>query len=248
MNFNVCIVIPCYNEEKRLISLKDEYFSFIEKHDDILFCFVDDGSTDVTLTQLEIYKTAFKKNIEVVPSLKNVGKAEAVRKGVLFCNRSYNHKYIAYLDADLATSFEECHRLISYLDSYTELSFVFASRMRKIGSVIERQKHRFLIGRIIATMISNVLKLETYDTQCGCKIFTKELSHPLFEEKFISKWLFDVELFFRMLLFYGREKAHKKMIEMPLKSWVDKGESKVKFSYFFQLWIDLYKIKRRYSN
>lgn len=248
MNINACIVIPCYNEEKRLISLKNEYFSFIEEHDDMLFCFVDDGSTDGTLKQLEIYKTNFKKKIEVVTSIENIGKAEAVRKGVLFCNSSYNHKYIAYLDADLSTSLKECHRLISYLDRHQELSFVFASRMLKVGSIIERQKHRFLIGRIIATMISNLLELKTYDTQCGCKIFTKELSHSLFEEKFISKWLFDVELFFRMFLFYGKERAIEKMIEMPLDLWVDKGESKVKISYFFQLWIDLYKIRRRYSN
>jgi glycosyltransferase involved in cell wall biosynthesis len=248
MNINACIVIPCYNEEKRLIILKNQYYSFIEEHDDILLCFVNDGSTDGTLKQLEIYKAQFKDRIEVVASIENVGKAEAIRKGVLHCNRTYNHKYIAYLDADLSTSLNECSRLISYLEEHKELSFVFASRMLKIGSVIERQKHRFLIGRIIATMISRVLDIKTYDTQCGCKIFTKYISHALFEEKFISKWLFDVELFFRMIHYYGKEKAIKKMIEIPLELWVDKGESKVKYSYFFQLWIDLYKIRSRYSN
>lgn len=248
MSFNACIVIPCYNEEKRLINLKNEYYSFIEKHDDILLCFVNDGSTDDTVKQLEIYKTHFKEKIEVVSLMENVGKAETVRKGVLHCNSTYNHKYIAYLDADLSTSLTECQRLISYLEEHKDLAFVFGSRMLKIGSVIERQKHRFLIGRIIATVISHVLDLKTYDTQCGCKIFTKEISRTLFQEEFTSKWLFDVELFFRMIQFYGKEKAIEKMIEIPLDSWVDKGESKVKFSYFFQLWIDLYKIRRRYSN
>ena len=96
MNINACIVIPCYNEEKRLVSLKNEYFSFIAEHDDILICFVDDGSTDGTLKQLEIYKSNFKKKIEVVTSIENIGKAEAVRKGVIFCNSNYSHKYIGY--------------------------------------------------------------------------------------------------------------------------------------------------------
>ncbi len=117
----------------------------------------------------------------------------------------------------------------------------------KIGSTIKRNTKRFFIGRIIATFISNILDLKVYDTQCGCKIFSKELAAQLFREKFISKWLFDVELFKRMLAIYGKETALEKMIEIPLKKWIDKGDSKVKFSYFFKLWVDLIKINNAYK-
>ena len=125
--------------------------------------------------------------------------------------------------------------------------FCFGSRIRKIGSTIEREDSRFLIGRFIATFISQVLGLKVYDTQCGCKVFTKEVSELLFKKKFLSKWLFDVELFFRMMIVFGKEKAIQKMNEVPLKSWIEKGNSKVKPTYFFKLWIDLYQINKRYK-
>jgi hypothetical protein len=125
--------------------------------------------------------------------------------------------------------------------------FSFGSRIRKIGSTIERENSRFLIGRVVATFISNILDIKVYDTQCGSKLFTRAISEQLFEKEFISRWLFDVELFYRMILLFGREKAIKKMLEIPLKLWVEKGDSKVKLTYGFKLWFDLFEIQRKYK-
>ena len=240
---NLCIVVPCYNEAKNFAL--EEYHSFVEKHSEVLICFVNDGSTDDTLPVLNKLKSSFPNRINIISYKKNRGKAEAVREGFLFCHKNFNYQNIAYLDADLATTLEECVELSTQLDG--EVNFVFGSRIMKIGSTIKRTTKRFLIGRIIATFISKILGLKVYDTQCGCKIFTKDLASQLFREKFISKWLFDVELFKRMLAIYGKEGALKKMIEIPLKKWIDKGDSKVKFSYFFKLWIDLIRINSAYK-
>lgn len=240
--FDICIVIPCYNERKYFL-FKD-YCNFLKEHPNVLLCFVNDGSTDDTLKVLIDLNNEFSKQVEVISYRKNLGKAEAVRKGVLHCNDKFNHTYIAYLDADLATPLQECLRLTEYFNK--DIIFCFGSRILKIGSVIERKRYRFLIGRGIATLISELLLLKVYDTQCGCKLFTKKLSAQLFSEPFISKWLFDVEIFFRMLELYGKERALTKMLEVPLNKWTDRGESKVRFTYFFSLFVDLYKIKRRY--
>ncbi len=239
----LCIVVPCYNEAKNFAF--DEYYTFIENHSAILICFVNDGSTDDTLAVLKKLKSSFTNLVDIISYEKNKGKAEAVREGFRYCHKNYNYQNIAYLDADLATTLEECVELSTLLVG--EINFVFGSRIMKIGSTIKRKAKRFLIGRIIATFISNILGLKVYDTQCGCKIFSKDLAVQLFSEKFISKWLFDVELFKRMLAIYGKETALEKMIEIPLKKWIDKGDSKVKFSYFFKLWIDLIKINNAYK-
>ena len=238
-----CIVIPCYNEGNRLPVL--EYENFLSQNPNILLCFVDDGSTDNTKDLIDNLKSGFKSQVDLISYQKNQGKAEAVRHGINYCNSKYDHEKIAYLDADLATSLEECQRLSSFIDS--EITFVFGSRILKIGSKIERKKYRFLIGRVIATLISNILKLKIYDTQCGCKIFTKELSIKLFKDPFISKWLFDVELFKRFILIHGLENAQHKMCEIPLKKWIDMGESKVSMTYFFRMWWDLLLISRSYN-
>lgn len=236
----LCITIPCYNEEKGLKTAK--YSTFLNANSSVFICFINDGSTDNTAKILETLKAKHPQQIHIYTCKKNVGKAAAIRNGVGYCNQHYTFTYLAYLDADLATSLEECYELTQYLNN--DIHFVFGSRIKKIGSTIERKSFRFFTGRVIATAISNILKLSVYDTQCGCKIFTKELSQQVFKDPFISKWLFDVEIFNRIIAYYGREKVLTKMLEVPLKKWIDQGDSKVKMSYFFKLWIDLYRINK----
>lgn len=242
-SFNTSIVIPCYNEEKKIS--KSEYSNFLNNNPEALICFVNDGSKDRTLRVLNVLKAKHETQIHILSLEKNSGKAQAVQVGIKYCNTHFQHQYIGYLDADLATTLEEFIDFRSYLKG--EIVFGFGSRIRKIGSTIERQNDRFLIGRVVATFISNILDIKVYDTQCGSKLFTRVISEQLFEKEFISRWLFDVELFYRMILLFGREKAIQKMLEIPLKLWVEKGDSKVKLSYGLKLWFDLYKIRCEYK-
>ncbi|MDN5204885.1 glycosyltransferase [Fulvivirgaceae bacterium BMA10] len=240
---DTCIVIPCFNEEAGLDL--QTYRSFVLNSPNTMLCFVNDGSTDNTADMLQEIAWGLEQQVHILSLKRNVGKAEAVRKGILHCNTYYDHLFIGYLDADLSTTLNEFQEMTNYLKEGVD--FAFGSRIMKIGSVIERNNFRFFTGRIIATFISKILDIRVYDTQCGCKIFTKELSNLLFKERFISRWLFDVELFFRMLLKYDKKTALIKMIEVPLKRWIDEGNSKVKISYFFKLWIDLFKINSYYK-
>lgn len=241
--FQLCIVIPCYNEEHRL-DVK-QFSNFLKSQNQVLLCFVNDGSTDNTLKTLDKIKAPFTNNVSVISTKTNVGKAEAVREGVLHCSSQFKSLKIAYLDADLATSLEECLEISENVKANT--FFAFGSRISKIDNNIQRKMYRFLIGRVIATFISKQLKLPVYDTQCGCKIFESKLSETIFQKSFISKWLFDVELFHRIIAIYGTEQMSKISKEIPLKSWIDFGDSKVQFSYFFKLWFDLYRIKQTYK-
>ena len=241
--FELCIVIPCYNEEKRLD--KERIFSFLKLQKKVLLCFVNDGSSDNTFKLLNEIKAIYPNSVEAISTKKNEGKAEAVKTGILHCNAHFKHKKIAYLDADLATTLEECFEISELVKD--ETVFAFGSRIKKIDTNIQRKGYRFLIGRIIATFISRQLDLGVYDTQCGCKIFNSELSKSLFNEKFISKWLFDVEIFHRMISIYGKETMSVICKEVPLKSWIDYDDSKVKMTYFFKLWVDLFNIGKHYN-
>ncbi|MCW5514958.1 glycosyltransferase [Muriicola sp. Z0-33] len=237
---DIAIIIPCYNEFDRLPLA--EFKAFLSTNSTARICFVNDASTDNTQLRLDNLRTEFEGQVFILENKKNAGKAASVRLGVLHCHKNEIAPVLAYLDADLATSLEECYSYLTHLSSGK--NFVFASRILKIGSLVERKFSRFLFGRIIATFISNVLDIKVYDTQCGCKVFKTELAELLFNEPFISKWLFDVELFSRLLCYYGKEEALKSMDEIPVKKWVDQGDSKVKLSYFFRLWYDLYLIRK----
>jgi len=241
------IVIPCYNEAARFTATLDQYTRFLKEQPLVGLCLVDDGSTDKTVSFFQKLKMEFPNQIESLVLGKNQGKAEAVRAGINHCLTHFDANYLAYLDADLATSFSECLRVYSLAKSNPKIDFAFGSRILKVGSEIKRKKFRFVVGRIIATFISSILKLKVYDTQCGCKVVERELAGRLFKDPFISKWLFDVELFFRMIQCFGRKGAIEKMMEVPLQQWIDMGDSKVPMSYIFKLWLDLYKIKRSYA-
>ncbi len=240
--FQLCIIIPAFNEEAKLDMIA--YQDFLTERKDCALVIVNDCSTDSTLHILDKLQKQSPDNCFVITNKKNMGKAESVRNGMLFGFENIEAKKYAFLDADLATSFDECVKISETVTK--EITFAFGSRILTIDSNIERKAYRHYIGRIVATAISKVLKLEVYDTQCGCKVFDKKLATQIFKTPFISRWLFDVELFFRTLQYYGREVAIKKLHEHPLKNWEDKGESKVKFSYFFKLWLDLWKIKSLY--
>lgn len=239
----ITIIVPCYNEYKRLP--KPAYLSFLNYNPSVSICFVNDCSTDKTALLLEEIKAKFPTQIFIQTNSQNSGKANSVRNGVLYCYEQNTGIYLAYLDADLATSLEECYSYLAYLQGGKK--FVFASRILKIGSVVERKFSRFVFGRIIATFISTLLDIKVYDTQCGCKVFDARMAPLLFEKPFLSKWLFDVELFSRLLCHYNKDKALALMEEIPVKKWVDVGDSKVKLSYAFQLWIDLYKIRKMHQ-
>lgn len=236
----IAIVVPCFNEYDRLPV--QEFESFLSSVPQAHICFVNDASTDNTLILVKSLKAKFTGQVSVLSNPSNSGKASSVRLGVLHCYNNNIAPVLAYLDADLAISLDECYSYLGLLQN--QKCFVFASRILKVGSVVERKFSRFLFGRIIATIISGILDIKVYDTQCGCKVFRKELSEVLFLEPFISKWLFDVELFSRLLCRDGNEEALAIMDEIPVKKWIDRGESKVRLTYFFRLWYDLYLIHR----
>lgn len=237
------IVIPCYNQTKVFDS--ESYIQFLSNETDFLLCFVNDGSTDTTLNLIEKLHLQFPNQTYVIDEKINRGKAEAVRIGINYLAENKSLSYVGFLDSDLATSLEECKRLFSYLNE--DIHFGFGSRILRVGSTIHRKRSRFLIGRVIATFISTMLDLKVYDTQCGAKVFQTNLAKDLFKDSFISKWLFDVELFFRIFQIYGKEVAIKKMMEIPLNEWKEKGDSKVPLSYGLKVWFELWKIKRKYS-
>ena len=239
---HTAIIIPCYNEASRFPV--NRFVSFVKKYSTVSIYFVNDGSSDNTDSILEDLRIKFPKNISVINQEKNEGKAAAVRLGMNSALKNNKFDRFAFLDADLSTSIEECILLSEKLTK--ETSFVFGSRIKKLDNNIRRKTHRFIIGRIIATFISKMLRLPIYDSQCGCKIFSREWATFIFNEAFLTRWLFDVEIFYRLINHFGRTKIQTKILEVPLSSWIDSENSKVSLFYGIKVWFDLLKIYRHY--
>lgn len=206
---------------------------------------MNDGSSDNTDSVLEDLRIKFPKHVRVINREKNEGKAAAVRLGMNNALRNNKFDSFAFLDADLSTSIEECILLSEKITK--KISFVFGSRIKKLDNKIQRKAHRFIIGRVIATFISKMLRLPIYDSQCGCKIFSREWTTLVFNQVFLTRWLFDVEIFYRLINHFGRTKIQTKILEVPLSAWIDSENSKVSLFYGIKVWFDLLKIYRHYK-
>ncbi|MDC8005683.1 glycosyltransferase [Aureisphaera galaxeae] len=218
------IIIPCYNEESRLD--KNAFINFIVNHDDYHLCFVNDGSRDETLKVLYQMKSTIPSRISVVDIKKNVGKAAAVRAGVRFLYHMKDISNIGFMDADLSTDFRDFKDLVRTLDSDDKLSVVFGSRNIG-GKGIKRDGFRLLLSNIIKLCICRLIKMPIRDTQCGAKVFTKSIIPVVYGNAFVSRWLFDVEIFLRLRKYLGSKNVMSRICEQPLMRWVHVEDSRL---------------------
>jgi glycosyltransferase involved in cell wall biosynthesis len=243
---SVTLVVPCFNEERRLDVGAFERFS-LDGHD-LRFAFVNDGSTDRTLAVLEGIRSRAKVRCEVVDVQPNQGKAEAVRRGVLHAIQG-QPAYVGFWDADLAAPLAAVGDFVELMDRRREIEMVFGSRVRLMGRSIERLAWRHYLGRFSATLVSQMLALPIYDTQCGHKLFRRTpLLERVFSARFTTNWLFDVEIIARFLTMDPRGRAHvaSMIYEWPLTRWVDVRGSKVKPTDFLKSLQELARIQKQY--
>lgn len=241
----VCLIIPCYNEENRLN--RSVILDFLCSNPSVSFCFVNDGSRDRTLSKLKELQAERSGNIIVIDKPVNEGKAEAVRSGILEITGRKQYSIIGFWDADFSTPLSELNAMLESMSKDQGLIAVFGSRIKRMGSFIERKTVRHIFGRVFSTFSNWILKVPFYDSQCGAKIFRAEAAGVAFEKKFITRWLFDVEILARIRNFYGIQKTSEIVLEQPLLRWKDIKGSKLKLMDYFNVPLDLIRIHLHYN-
>lgn len=225
------VVIPCYNEEKRLDPAAVAQLIADERIDLVL---VDDGSTDGTRALLERLQAESPGRITALAMPHNSGKAEAVRTGVALALQriaagGQKDDRVGYLDADFATPPDEVSRMLDRMIE-TGAKVTMGSRVARLGARVNRNQARHYLGRLFATTASVVLEMGIYDTQCGAKLFrdTPALRAAM-SQPFRSQWVFDVELLGRLIT--GTEGVEPLVpgdfLEIPLEQWHDVRGSKL---------------------
>lgn len=187
---DLSVVVPVYNEEKRLRSNLDKIIAFLKKKNwksEIIL--VDDGSIDKTWDVLLSYKTKHK-NISLYQHKINRGKGAAVQTGVL----NASGKLVLMTDCDLSTPIEEVENLLKFAGEY---DIVIGSRRlkeKKLGRMPE--KYRTLLGDIYYEMIGFILLPSVKDTNCGFKLFSRKVIKDVFRRQRIPRWGYDAEVLF----------------------------------------------------
>ncbi len=247
MAASTVIVVPCFNEANRLDA--DTFKAYAAAGPRVSFLFVNDGSTDNTAAVLESLHQSNPSVFEVHSLQRNLGKAEAVRLGMLEACEG-GATIVGFWDADLSTPLSELDCFLDLLEQRPDIEMVFGARVNLLGRSIHRKLTRHYVGRIFATIGATTLGLPIYDTQCGAKLFRADAELvELFREPFLSKWVFDVEILARSIAARrgtDRPSVRDTIYELPLSEWNDVDGSKLRLRDFVIGSGDFLRIYRKY--
>lgn len=201
--YYLSIIIPAFNEEKRLPDTLTHITEFIEKQDystEVLV--VDNASSDRTgdiISDFTRRYPFFKRIFEPVK-----GKGAAVRTGVM----ASRGEFLLFCDADMAIPIEEVNKFLPpHLNDY---DIGIGAREAFGAHRFNESLFRRFIGRAFNLMVQSLLLPGFKDTQCGFKCFRRDIAHDLFSSITINGWCFDVEIIYIALL-----KGYR-IIEVPV--------------------------------
>ena len=230
---HLSLIIPAYNEEKRLPKTLTEVDSYLRTRDyDYEILVVNDGSGDKTV---EIAKNLIPgiKNLRVTGYNRNQGKGYAVRFGMMEAKGDFR----LFSDADNSTSVDQVEKMWPEIEKGADI--VIGSRDIK-GAVLDPPQpwiRQMLLGegfKLFRKLVLGLWKIE--DTQCGFKCFSKEAAENIFPKCRISRFAFDPEILIIA------EKMGYEIKEIPVY-WKNDLESKVKFKSILKIALDLFVIK-----
>lgn len=230
---HLSIIIPAYNEEKRLPSTLIDIDKYLQKQNysyEILV--IDDGSKDKTA---KVVKELIPRinNLEILDYGRNRGKGYAVKFGMLKAKGEYR----LFTDADNSTSIDQIEKMWSCFDQGYDI--VIGSRDIK-GAILDPPQpiNRRILGNFFSLL--TMILCGTWgikDTQCGFKGLTRRAAENIFPKCRIDRFAFDPEI-----LVIGKRLKYK-IKEIPVH-WKNDLESKVKFSSVIKMGMDLLRISR----
>jgi glycosyltransferase involved in cell wall biosynthesis len=184
------IVIPAYNEERRLRETLRRIRAYLEaRRSSAEVIVVDDGSRDATASIAEAQQAAFP-GLRLVSNGRNRGKGYSVRHGVL----EARGRTVLFTDADLSAPIEEADKLLGVLES---CDVAIGSRAVDRSLIeIHQSRLRELAGIIFNWLVRLFTGLNFVDTQCGFKAFVREPTRIMFEQQRIEGFGFDPEILF----------------------------------------------------
>lgn len=210
------IVIPAYNEERRLPPTLRAYLDYFEPRYGAEFelIVVVNGSRDAT-ERVAREQMPAHPSIRVLVEPRAIGKGGAIMMGFNIARGDL----VGFVDADGATppeAFDDLARNIG------DAGAIIASRWFKESRVYPPQPlKRRVASRIFNFFVRWFFKVQIRDTQCGAKVLTREAVQAVLPDIGITRWAFDVDLLFKL------RRARFRIVEHPT-TWHDVGGSQLR--------------------
>jgi glycosyltransferase involved in cell wall biosynthesis len=230
------IVVPAYNEEKRLGRMLGEYLAYFEPRygEDCEIVVAINGSTDGT-ERIARGIAAEHPAVKVVVEPAAIGKGGAVILG----GKAAAGELVGFADADGSTPPEAFDSLVREIG---DADFISANRWMKESLVEPRQPFkRRVSSRVFNALVRILFKVGTSDTQCGAKLMTREAWEKVMPALDITRWAFDVDLLFKA------RRAGVVFKEIPTV-WRDRDGSKIHyFSSSMEMLLSMGRLRLVYS-
>jgi glycosyltransferase involved in cell wall biosynthesis len=208
LNRSISIIIPAYNEEKRLPRTLEQIACYLSRtgwaFGEILV--VDDGSSDATAAVAEQF-AAGRPNVRVLRNPGNRGKGYSVRHGML----EARGEWALFSDADLSAPIEELDKLWLAV-AKDEVQVAIGSRALNRSLIgVHQSVFREYGGRAFNLLLRVITGLPFWDTQCGFKLFRGDAAHEIFRRQRAQRFGFDAEV-----LFIARRLGYR-ILEIPVR-------------------------------
>jgi glycosyltransferase involved in cell wall biosynthesis len=230
------IVIPAYNEEKRLKAMMDAYAACFPPRygDQMEFIVVVNGSTDGTEDVARSCAAACPQ-IRVIVEPGKIGKGGAVMRGFA----AAQGERVGFVDADGSTPPEAFQDLVDHIGN---AGIIIASRWIEGAVVSPKQPpSRLMAGRVFNGLIRFLFKLKINDTQCGAKLLTREAVQAVLPHLGLTRWAFDVDLLFQI------RRHGFAIVEWPT-TWHDTAGSKLRvFRVSIEMFMAICRLRILYS-
>ncbi len=232
------VIIPAYNEEKRLAETVREHHAYLWEHRDcwpkgVELLIVVNGSTDRTG---EIAR-ALDEELALVRAWETssrLGKGGAVFQGFRLARGSV----VAFCDADNSTVPAQLRLIVDAIQSGADVGIGTRWAPGSV-QVIRQPLVRRIASRIFNLIVRILFGLPYTDTQCGAKAFKYSALEPLLESEVSSGWAFDVELLWRL------RNSGAEIAEIPIE-WRDGSGSRLRMHRDGpQMLLELLKIRLR---
>jgi dolichyl-phosphate beta-glucosyltransferase len=184
------LVIPVYNEEKRIGSSLSEIIAYFQRNGySYELIVVDDGSTDRTVEIVKELIAGIQSGRLLCA--RHGGKGAAVRKGVL----NAKGQYVFFTDADLSTPIAELDKFLEQLNQGYKV--VIGSRKMTGANVEVHQSWlRESMGKVFTWLTNVILTKNISDVTCGFKGFSHPVAQEVFSRQQVNNWSFDAEILF----------------------------------------------------
>ena len=209
------VVIPAYNEAKRIVPTLKSVFDYLKKQNyEYEVLVVNDGSKDNTAEIVQSFQSQVS-SLKLIDNKQNRGKAKAVQQGMMAAQGDLR----LFMDADNATTIDNLDKMLLHInDGYgIVIASIGIKGAEKIG---EEPVYRRLLGQLGNLWIRFWAVPDIHDTQRGFKLFTREVAEKIFPKMLTFGWGFDVEL-----LALARKYGYK-IKEVPIV-WKNAPDSKV---------------------